>query len=279
MKGPDVPNLGGRDDFESIGMEDAVEILVQFVQLSDFLGHAHVVQNAVVQDQVVVGIERGLVPRVVVADLRLELAHHVSGLQVPDRGLFLGRSVGADDFVLVQLGKLDVIGVFELHLDVEKLAHRPQFAVRRPPLARRQQEAAGAVGLQEGDLALVTTVGGRFLHRLHVEHLDVAQIRADQEEVVLRHQRASGEGIVRLDVVLGTRPEHPHRTEPRIHEPFVQTLAVTTVRTQAGAPGGQSGQEVVGDGVFGSGVGAFVGFEQIELRASGHGVFAQRVLA
>ena len=114
-EGPDVPHLAVGDDLETVGAEHPAQVLVQLVQLADLgPGGAGVEEDAVVQDQLVGGIERGAVaarevvcfftvfetlrcqvsPPVVVGDDGLELPHLLAGGHVVDGGRVL---LGADD--------------------------------------------------------------------------------------------------------------------------------------------------------------------------------------
>lgn len=59
-------NFGVYDDLQAVGMKHTADVHVELVKLVDGLSRAHIPQHAVVQDQVVCGVEGGTVPLVVV---------------------------------------------------------------------------------------------------------------------------------------------------------------------------------------------------------------------
>ena len=80
---------------ESIFREDLFlynSSLVQLVELVDLLGHAHVVEDAVVQHEVVGRVEGGLVERVHVGAGGLELPHLAQPGQVVDGAFVVARA-------------------------------------------------------------------------------------------------------------------------------------------------------------------------------------------
>lgn len=62
-------DLGVDDDLQAVGVEDAADVHLELVELVDGLRRAHVPQHAVVQHQVVGGVEGGAVPLVVVGQV------------------------------------------------------------------------------------------------------------------------------------------------------------------------------------------------------------------
>lgn len=74
-------------------MEHAADVHVELVKLVDGLRHAHVPQHAVVEHQVVGGVEGGAVPLVVVGQVRVvQRQGHLTRLDVVDLG---GRRTSA----------------------------------------------------------------------------------------------------------------------------------------------------------------------------------------
>lgn len=68
-------------------MENAADVHVELVELVDGLSRAHVPQHAVVEHQVVRGVEGGAVPLVVVGQVRVvQRQHHLTRLDVVDLG-------------------------------------------------------------------------------------------------------------------------------------------------------------------------------------------------
>lgn len=66
-------------------MENAADVHVELVKLVDGLRSAHVPKHAVVEHQVVRGVEGGAVPLVVVGQVRVvQRQHHLTCLDVVD---------------------------------------------------------------------------------------------------------------------------------------------------------------------------------------------------
>ena len=50
---PDVPHLGVADNLQTVGVEHAAQVLVEFVKFVDLSWHPHVPEHSVTQDQLV----------------------------------------------------------------------------------------------------------------------------------------------------------------------------------------------------------------------------------
>lgn len=75
------------DDLQAVGVENAADVHVELVKLVDGLSCAHVPQHAVVEHQVVRGVEGGAVPLVVVGQVRVvQRQRHLARLDVVDLG-------------------------------------------------------------------------------------------------------------------------------------------------------------------------------------------------
>lgn len=68
-------DLGVDDDLQAVGVEHATDVHVELVELVDGLRRPHVPKHAVVEHQVVGGVEGGAVPLVVVGQGGVEQRH------------------------------------------------------------------------------------------------------------------------------------------------------------------------------------------------------------
>lgn len=85
------------DDLQAVGVENAADVHVELVKLVDGLSCAHVPQHAVVENQVVRGVEGGAVPLVVVGQVWVvQRQRHLTRLDVIDLGGREEISIQAD---------------------------------------------------------------------------------------------------------------------------------------------------------------------------------------
>lgn len=111
VEGPQIPNLRVDDDLQAVGVEHTTDVHVELVKFVDGLSRAHVPQHAVVQNQVVCGVEGGAVPLVVVGQTGVVQGQGLlTRLDVVDMGDLV---LGADDSVLREFTELNIVVVYK----------------------------------------------------------------------------------------------------------------------------------------------------------------------